>query len=218
MKKLCVFFFCFLTSHLFAQNRLPVLKLNNKIKPDIEKVARDYYGHFDDIKGEKISETINTIEYESKIIPAGATESTILEIKGLQNVYSWQATMLQTEDYEKAVEKYKQIYNQLNGANFFMNDNKPWKFKGAYDAPDESRAFASSILQPDVTEKVLQRLKVEVALNYNMPEWTVKILVYEKEPDEDIRPTERPNSINYSLTGYPLAIQSVLILCGKSSK
>ena len=174
----------------YCAKRLPILKLNNKIKSDIEKVARDYYGHFDDIKGEKISETINTIEYESKIIPAGATESTILEIKGLQNVYSWQATMLQTEDFEKAVEKYKQIYNQLNGTNFSMNDNKPWKFRGTYDTPNESRAFASSVLQPDVAEKVLQRLKVEVALNYNTPEWTVKILVYEKEPDEDIRPTE----------------------------
>ncbi len=191
MKRLSVLFFCFIASHLIAQNKMPVLRVNNKIKPDIEKVARDYYGHFNDIKGEEISETINTIEYKSKIIPPGATESTIQEIKGLQNVYSWQATMLQTEDFEKAAEKYKQIYNQLNGANLLMDDNKLWKFKGAYDAPDETRAFASSILQAEVTEKVLQRLKVEVALNYNMPEWTVKILVYEKEPDEDMRPTER---------------------------
>ena len=171
---------------------MPVLKINNKIKLDIEKVARDYYGNFNDIKGEKLSETENTIEYGSKVIPAGATESTILEIKGLQNAYSWQATMLQTEDFEKAVEKYKQLYNQLNGANFRMDDNKSWKFRGKYDVPDEGRAFASSVLQPDVAEKVLQRLKVEVALNYTMPEWTVKVLVYEKEPDEDIRPTERP--------------------------
>ena len=167
------------------------LKVNNKIKPDIEKVAKDYYSHFDGIKGEKISESINTIEYESKVIPQDATESIIVQIKGLQNVYSWQATMLQTEEYEKAVEKYKQIYNQLNGANFLMDDHTSWKFKGIYDAPDYSRAFASSVLQPDVADKVLQRLKVEVALSYNMPEWTVKILVYEKEADEDIRPTER---------------------------
>ena len=97
--------------------------------------------------------------------------------------------MLNTDDYEKAVEKYKQIYHELNGVSFVMHDGKAWKFKGAYDTPDNDRSFASSMLEPDVNEKVLQRLKIEVALNYNMPDWTVKILVYEKESDEDIRPT-----------------------------
>lgn len=191
MQKLFILLLSFATSPLVAQNNILALKINNRIKPDIEKVAKNYYTQFDDIKGEKILESTNTIEYESKIIPQGATESIIVQIKGLQNVYSWQATMLQTEEYEKAAEKYKQIYSQLNGANFLMDDHKSWKFKGVYDTPDYSRGFASSVLQPDVNEKILQRLKIEVALNYNMPEWTVKILVYEKEADEDIRPTKK---------------------------
>ncbi|HEX7457278.1 MAG TPA: hypothetical protein VF301_02495, partial [Ginsengibacter sp.] len=171
MKKLFTLVFIFSTFHLFAQKKLPLLKVSNTIKPDIEKVARDYYDHFYNIKGEKISETESTIEYQSKIIPLGSSESTITEIKGLHNVYSWQAIMLNTDDYDKAVEKYKQIYRQLNGANFIMHD-KAWKFEGLYDTPDDDRSFASSILEPDVNEKVLQRLKIEIALNYNMPEWT----------------------------------------------
>lgn len=190
MKKFFILSFIFSNFHVIAQNKLTTLKTSNSIKPDIEKVARDYYDHFNNIKGKKIVETVSTIEYQSKIIPEGALESTITEIKSLHNVYSWQATMLTTDDYEKAVEKYKHIYRQLNGANFLMDDNKSWKFKGDYDAPDENRAFASSVLEPDVSEPVLQRLKVEVALNYTMPEWTVKIMVYEKIPDEDIRPSE----------------------------
>ena len=97
---------------------------------------------------------------------------------------------MNTDDYDKAVALYKQIYHQLNGANFVMNDGKTCKIKGLYDAPDEDRSFASSILEPDAKEKYLQRLKIEIALNYNMPEWSVKIFVYEKESDEDIRPTE----------------------------
>jgi hypothetical protein len=180
----------FTTSHLTAQNKLSLLKIPNIIRDDIEKVARDYYDHFYNIKGEKISETESTIEYKSKVVPQDASESIITEIKSMQNVYSWHATMLVTDNYEKAVEKYKQIYRQLNGASFTMYDKTAWKFNGPYDTPDEGRAFASSILQADAAEKALQRLKVEVALNYNMPEWTVKILVYEKENDADIRPTE----------------------------
>ena len=126
--------------------------------------------------------------------------------------------MMNTDDYDKAVAKYKQIYRQLNGANLPMNDGKTCKIKGPYDAPDDDRAFASSILEPDVKEKYLQRLKIEVALNYNMPEWTVKILIYEKESDEDIRPTEETSAVNYFVIGYPFSIQSVLILCGRSRR
>lgn len=190
MKKLCTLIFTFSVTVLSAQNKMGALKLSNVLKPDIEKVASDYYAHFDNIRGEKILESINTIEYQSKIIPQGASECFITEIKGLHNVYSWEATMLQTEDFEKAVEKYKQIFRQLDGASVNVYDNKYWKFKGDYDNPDESRAFASSILEPGVAEKALHRMKIEVALNYNMSEWTVKILVYEKEADEDIRPTD----------------------------
>jgi hypothetical protein len=190
MKKLCPLIFILLSLYVTAQSKLPVIKLPSAVTPDIVKVARDYYDHFFHIKGEKISETESTIEYKSNILPRGALESTITQIKNLQNVYSWQAIMINTEDYDKAVEKYKQIYRQLNGANFIINDSKTCKIKGPYDAPDNDRAFASSILEPDVKEKYLQRLKIEIALSYNMPDWSVKILVYEKESDEDIRPGE----------------------------
>jgi hypothetical protein len=190
MKKLCLLIFIISTIHVTAQNKFSLLKNSHSIKPDIEKVVRDYYDHFYNTMGEKISETGSTIEYKSKVIPEGALESSITEIKSLHNVYSWQALMINTEDYEKAVEKYKQIYHELNGAKFIMDDHNSFKFKGPYDAPDDGRAFASSILAPEVEEKVLQQLKIEVALNYNMPNWAVQILVYEKVSDADIRPTE----------------------------
>ena len=90
--------------------------------------------------------------------------------------------MMNTDDYDKAVAKYKQIYRQLNGANFVMNDGKTCKIKGPFDAPDDNRAFASSILEPDVKEKYLQRLKIEVALNYNMPDWALKFWCMKKNP------------------------------------
>lgn len=190
MKNLCLLVFILSAFNVTAQSRLPALKFTSSITPDIVKVARDYYDHFFHIKGEEIFETESTIEYKSKILPQGAVESTITQIKSLQNVFSWQALMMNTDDHEKAIAKYKQIYCQLKGANFTMGDGKTCKIKGIYDAPDDDRSFASSILEPDVTEKYLRRLKIEVALNYTMPGWSVKVLVYEKESDEDIRPTE----------------------------
>lgn len=190
MKKLFTFLIICANFQSFAQNRPTLQKANNSVKADIEKVVEDYYNHFKNIIGDTISVSINTIDYQSKIIPPGATQCIITKIKGLENVYSWEATMLNTEDFEKAVESYRKIYTQLNGSNIIMNDKKSWKFIGDYDKPEESRAFASSILEPNIENKAIQRLKVEVALNYIMPNWSLRILVYEKEADEDIRPTE----------------------------
>ena len=173
---------------LVAQNKITHIKKVPAINADIEKVVRNYYDHFANIKGEKISETENIIEYSSKINPKGALESTIMQIKSLDNSYSWQALMLDTEDYNQAVSKYKQLYRQLNGTKLFLNDGKSYKLKGIYDTPDETKGFASTLLGLEAGENKMNQFKIEIALNYTMPEWSVKIYVYEKE-DEDIRPT-----------------------------
>lgn len=190
MKKVYFFFLLFTAHDLIAQNRLPVFKIPKSVKPDIEKVVSDYYGHFYSLKGDKIDETAQTIEYKSKLVPQGALESKITQLKNQVNVYSWQAVMLTTIEFEKAAEKYKELFHQLQGSIFIAYAGKQFKLKGEYDSPDDSRSFASSILSPDVENKAARRLKIEVAINYLLPDWSVKILVYEKDADEDIRPTE----------------------------
>ncbi len=188
MKKLSILFFILSSLNLIAQKKAPYIKIVPAINADIEKVARDYYNHFDNIKGEKISETDNMIEYSSKINPQGALESTIMQIKSLDNSFSWQALMLDTEDYNQAIAKYKQLYKQLNGTKLSLNNGKSYKLKGTYDAPEETKGFASSIIGIDAVENDVHQFKIEIALNHSMPEWSVKIYVYEKEDDEEIRP------------------------------
>jgi hypothetical protein len=188
MKQSFLLIFAFQISVLFAQQPTQTREVKS-VRSEVEKVTHDFFNNFLNIKGEKIEETPNTIDYESKVIPPGAISSNILEIKGLKNVYSWEATMLQTDDFEKAVETYRKLYQQLNGADYLIFEKDKWRFSGDYDSPDESRAFASSILYPVSAPGAIKNLKIEVGLNYTMPEWTVKLLVYEKESDADIRPT-----------------------------
>jgi hypothetical protein len=201
MKKIFALLLIFTIHDLTAQNKLPSFKIPRSVKPDLEKVVSDYYGHFYSLKGEKIDETEQTIQYKSKLLPQGAIESTITQIKNQKNVYSWQAIMMATNDFDKAAEKYKELYHQLQGSSLAYS-GKQFKLKGDYDTPDESRSFASSILEPDVENKAARRLKIEVALNYLMPDWNVKLLVYEKDADEDIRPTEKYDALN--IRQYPL--------------
>lgn len=189
MKKLSAMAFTlFIVSTVIAQPNLQRAKSVPSLKPVIEKVARDYYQNFNKIKGDTVSQTESTIEFKSKIIPEGAIDASITKYINPYS-YSWQTTMFQSEDYLAAVGKYKEYYNQLNGCTLTFYDKSSYKLGGNYDTPDENRAFASSILQLDNTKPDLRLFKVEVALTYSIPDWTVRIMVYEKVADDEIRPT-----------------------------
>ena len=189
MKKLsATAFTLFIVFTVIAQPNLQRVKSAPSLKPVIEKVARDYYQNFNNIKGDTVSQTESTIEFKSKIIPEGAIDASITKYINPYS-YSWQTTMFQSEDYLAAVGKYKEYYNQLNGCTLTFYDKSSYKLEGNYDTPDENRAFASSILQLDNTNPDLRLFKVEVALTYSIPDWTVRIMVYEKVADDEIRPT-----------------------------
>lgn len=188
MKHACLLVLLFISFSVNSQSKLKI-KMISPLISDIEKVARDYYQNFENIRGEKLSETTNIVEYASTINPKGSLESTIMQIKSLENTYSWQTLMLDTESFTDASKKYKELYQQLNGARLELEDGKAYKIQGMYDVPDESRAFASSLLELKGVTQNPQHFTVEVALNYAMPEWSVKLYVYEKVNDEDMRPT-----------------------------
>ena len=166
--------------------KLPRLKTANSIKPDIEKVARDYYEQFANMKGDTLMRTGNTIQFASKLVPVGGLNGIITRYdKPL--TYSWEANMVRTENFEEAVNKYKQYYRQLNGMPLKLSAGGAYKLEGEFDEPDESRGFASSLLQLSGNDD-LQQFKIEIALAYSLPEWRVTILMYEKTPDEAVRP------------------------------
>ena len=188
MKKIIFTFFIFQVISASAQPRLILKKTSTTLKPIVEQVARDYYQNFNNIKGDTLNQTENTIEFTSKVAPADAISTSITKYINPYS-YTWEATMFQTENYDEAVEKYKEYYKQLNGCKLTFYDKTSYKLLGGYDIPDESRAFASSILQLDPVNYDLELFKVEVGLTYSLPEWTVKVMIYEKIADDKIRPT-----------------------------
>lgn len=190
MKKMIVPLTLLLSVSAVAQPKLLPLKSTPSIKPVIEKVARDYYQNFNNIKGDTLNETAGTIEFKSKIEPIGSLSTTITKYVDPYS-YTWQSTMFQSEDFESAASRYKEYYRQLNSCTLTFYDKSSYKLKGGYDTPNENRPFASSILELDSSNNDLQLFKVEIALNYSMPAWTVSIMVYEKIADDKIRPTPR---------------------------
>lgn len=171
-----------------AQPLLSLKKTPKTLRPVIEKVAADYSQNFDNIKGDTISISDNIIVFASKVAPSDALSTSITKYTDPYS-YTWQAIMFQSEDYEEASEKYKDYYKQLNGSTITFFDKTKYKLGGPFDEPDEGRAFASSILQLDPVNRNLQFFKVEIAMDYSLPQWTVKVLIYEKVSDDQIRPT-----------------------------
>lgn len=200
MKKLIALAFLCFTGSSYAQFKLPV-KLPGKqtekqtdkksapsIKSDIEKVSRDLYLSFNNIKGDTLRYSSNIVAFESKIIPAGAKDCFILK-HPYPNSYSWQATMYESENFSEAVAKYKSYYRQLLGSSITFHDNTNYKLIGEYDTPDEGRTFASTVMVLDEPGVHVMAFKIEIGLNYSFPKWGVSILIYEKMADEDLRPS-----------------------------
>jgi hypothetical protein len=188
MKKLiapALLFFCF---SALAQPKISSDKKTPSIKETIEKVARDFYQDFTGIKGDTLNETQSTIEFKSRIMPPGALSASVTKYIDPYS-YTWQSTLFESEDYETAAAKYKEYYRQLEGCTLTFYDKSSYKLTGVYDTPDENRAFASSILSPGNANPGLELFKVEIALSYSLPNWEVKVMVYEKVADNKIRPT-----------------------------
>ena len=92
--------------------------------------------------------------------------------------------MMVTEDFEAASKKYKTLFHQLKGANvYYIKDQ--YTLKGNYDVAEESRGFATSTLALDNPPAPLQKLRVDINLQFEFPEWKVSLAVYEKEREDD---------------------------------
>lgn len=161
-----------------AQIKLPVLKV---VTGDVKRVIEDHPNHFANLKGEMISQTTQTTDYACTFNANGAEETTITQYSSKKEVYSWQALMLTTESFDKAKQKFRSLFTQLNNLSVKSGDQS-YKFKGDYEQPDEKKKFTSVILSAGADSK----LKIEVSIQaYEPMDWKVKIIIYDKEREDD---------------------------------
>ncbi len=161
-----------------AQLKLPVI---NGVTNDVKKVIEDHPNQFANLKGEMIAQTTQTIDYACLFEANGAEETTITKYSSKKEIYSWQALMLTTESFEKAKQKFRSLFNQLNNLPVKSGDQQ-YKLKGDYVQPDNKKKFSSAILSAG------DKLKVEISLQaYEPMEWKVKIIIYDTEREDDER-------------------------------
>ena len=182
--KLTVLSLCVGMIHTHAQLRLPV---HSSLRNDFQKVVADYPVNFENIRGRVIDENPQTIEYASQVQLSDAQECVITKYSsGLKPIYSWQANMFVSEDFEAAAKKYKWLFSQLKGMNiYYVRDQ--YTLRGNFEEADESKKFSTSVLTVTSPPTPLEKLRVEVSLQFEFPEWKVNLLLYEKEREDDER-------------------------------
>ncbi len=163
-----------------AQLKLPVI---NGVTNDVKKVIDDHPNHFANLRGDMITQTAQTIDYACTFNANGAEETTITRYSSKKEVYSWQAVMLTTESFDKAKQKFKSLFNQLNNFTYRSAEHN-FKLKGDYEQPDYKKKFSSVLFETEGDEK----LKVEITLRAVEPmEWKVTIVIYDRDREDNER-------------------------------
>ncbi|MBN9349577.1 MAG: hypothetical protein J0H55_02745 [Chitinophagaceae bacterium] len=190
MKTAFLFMSLFLNSLLFAQpkaNDRAANRTANSIQPALNEVIQDYFNHFQNSKGVVESDISGIVSYESKIKLPGALSCTIVKYDS-PDAYSWTAVMFEDEDFQTAVKKYNEYYREINNHNFQPFGFEKYLLAGKLDNAEESRSFASTLLRLNGTQKEMEHFFVDLGMQYEFPKWVVKISVYEKMPDDEMRP------------------------------
>lgn len=176
----------FISYGVCSQPKLKI-KSSPSIQPALNEVVQDYFNGFEKALGDSISGFEGTVSYESRIRIPDAM-SCIVSKYPTPGTFSWEAVMYQDEDFELAAKKYNQYFKELNNSKFTPNGYEKFVLKGTYDVPDESRGFASTIMKLEAPRKTWDHFTIDLAMQYQFPNWVIKISVFEKVPDEDMRP------------------------------
>lgn len=165
-----------------AQFRSPI---PNAFRADVQKAVAGFPSQFASLRGEVRTTNPQTVEYASLLQVDKAEDCIITQYSSNSKpVYSLHALMLSTEDFAEAERRYKWLFAQLKGLNIkYVVDQ--YTLHGAYEAPAETRQFTTSTLAVADAPDALQKLRIEVAMQFEFPEWKVALTVFERERDDD---------------------------------
>ncbi len=169
-----------------AQLRLPVI--SGGVGSDVKKVIEDYPNRFINLMGEVVNENTQSTDYSCNFTVNGAEEAIITRYSAKKEICSWQAVMMTTENFEKAKQKFKALYNQLNNLSVDIGGAKNFHLKGKYEIPVEEKKFTSVLFSFEPTNESVKKLRIEISIQaYEPMEWKVKLLVYDKEREDEER-------------------------------
>ena len=162
-----------------------VIPIKNALQTDIVKVISDYPNGYKNILGEQIIENPQSIEFECLVTVKDAIKCKLIKYSSnVKEIYSWEAEMMKTDDFETASKKFRAIYNSLQHLTVKINGSTA-VFQGDFIKPSEAIKFTTIVLDPGDKAPELKKLKLALILETEMLDWVIKIQVYEKEREDN---------------------------------
>jgi len=148
-------------------------------------ILNDYPNRFLNLTGDLIEEQTQSAWYNSKECLEGASQCRVIKYSASgKDVYSWEARFPVYEEFTDARKQFRKLYNQLQQVNF-TSGNSQYSLRAKYTEPTEDRKFNSILFMAGNTTASPEKLRVELLLEADMLEWTVRVLVYDKERDDN---------------------------------
>ena len=164
-----------------------VIPIKNALQTDIAKVLSDYPNGFKNIIGDEILQNPQSIEFECLVTIKDAIKCRLVKYSSnVKDIYSWEADMIKTDDFEMASNKFRALYNSLQHLSVNINGTTA-VFKGDYIKPSEAIKFTTIVLDAGDKSPELKKLKLALILEADMLEWEIKIQVYEQEREDKDR-------------------------------
>jgi len=173
-----------LCASTFAQLKKPV---SPQLTRELEKVLQDYPDHFAHLRGNEVEHNPQSVGYESTVKLAGSEYCMVTSFKTPnRDIVSWEALMLRDEEFETAEKKFRELYLQLTNARIRYSSFQTYDLKGEYQPPSQSIGFTSVFLKLDPSNNEVKDLRVELRIDYEFPEWIIRIQVYGKDHVDEV--------------------------------
>ena len=156
---------------------------SNHTNAALQKVISDYPNHFRNIKGDRLTEYAEAMDFKSKVDVPGSVTCVVTQLSK-RETYSWKCELFESKDFDKAKSKFSEIFNQIHNTIIKVEGEKPVILNGKYEAPAGDKR-SSSIFFHLLPAGVMQKLKVELSLQNIASDWKIILSVYEQEEQGD---------------------------------
>jgi hypothetical protein len=182
---LIIFSFC-----LYVVKAQLLFKPNAAVQQALKEVLNDFPNRLQNITGALIQENVESSDYSSTINFPGTESCTVTQYRSQKNKNrSWQAVLPEVDNFAAAKKQYRDLFLQVKNMSLHLPGNtKAITVKAVYDEPKEEKKFAGSIFRVGNDDELYKDVKIEVALQYLITGWQVRLYVYDKKEDDEIQP------------------------------
>lgn len=149
---------------------------SNQTNAALQRVIEDYPNRFKNIKGDLLKENSGSADYRSKVQIPGAQNCVISQVSQPALFTHWTCSVFVTAEYNKAAQKFQELYDQISNTIIRIKGQKPFILNGSYTAPDQENKSNAIRFQMTPAPECVQNLRVEISLCYR-EDWEVVLSV-----------------------------------------